>query len=162
MNKISHLLIRSRSRLLVYLTHNMALPVLRFIRQPKLFPYSTVELHQLPKGTLGNDLILFLEKRKLQLLTHYAKHDIKHILLEYETTDEGEVCLQSFMLGNRHLSFPVAATVLYGFVTMPEHWSKFITAYKRGYKSIRVANWNWFDLLQEDTQSLISKIKDSK
>lgn len=152
------LLIRWRSGLLVFLTHNMALPVLRFIRRPKLFPYTEAELHQLPKGILGKDLIDFLEARQLQLMPHYAKHDIKHILLDYDTTDEGEVCLQSFMLGNRHLSFPVAATVLYGFVTMPEHWSKFIGAFKRGRKSIRIANWNWFALLQLPTQSLIAKI----
>lgn len=158
MNKIYSTLISWRSGLLVFLTHNMALPVLRFIRQPKLFPYSAAELHQLPIGTLGNDLVHFLEKRKLQLMPHYAKHDIKHILLNYDTTDEGEVCLQSFMLGNRHLSFPVAATVLYGFITMPEYWSKFIAAYRRGSESIRVANWNWFELLHEPTVALISKI----
>jgi ubiquinone biosynthesis protein Coq4 len=158
MNKMYSILIRWRSGLLVFLTHNMALPVLRFVRKPKRFPYSAAELYQLPKGTLGNDLMHFLEQKKLQLMPHYAKHDMKHILLNYDTTDEGEVCLQSFMLGNRHLSFPVAATVLYGFITMPEHWSKFIAAYKRGKKSIRLANWNWFELLQEPTIVLILKI----
>ena len=158
MNKIYSILIRWRSGLLVFLTHNMALPVLRFIRRPKLFPYSAAELHQLPKGTLGKDLIDFLEARQLHLMPHYAKHDIKHILLDYDTTDEGEVCLQSFMLGNRHLSFPVAATVLYGFVTMPEHWSKFIAAYKRGHKSIRISKWNWFGLLHQPTLVLIAQI----
>lgn len=153
-----HLLKKWRSAILVFLTHNMALPVLRFIRQPKVFPYTTAQLHQLQKGTLGNDLIIFLEEKKLQLLPHYAKHDIKHILLQYDTTDDGEVCLQCFMLGNRHLSFPVAATVIYGFITMPEHWSKFIQAYKRGKKSIAIADWKWFEILQESTTSLISKI----
>ena len=158
MNKIYSILIRWRSGLLVFLTHNMALPALRFIRRPKRFPYNVAALHQLPKGTLGKDLIEFLEARQLQLMPHYAKHDIKHILLDYDTTDEGEVCLQSFMLGNRNLSFPVAATVLYGFITMPEHWSKFIAAYKRGRNSIRIASWNWFGLLHQPTLALIAQI----
>jgi ubiquinone biosynthesis protein Coq4 len=158
MNKIYSILIRWRSGLLVFLTHNMALPVLRYIRRPKPFPYSAAELHELPLGTLGKDLINFLEARQLQLMPHYAKHDMKHILLDYDTTDEGEVCLQSFMLGNRHLSFPVAATVLYGFATMPEHWTKFIAAFKRGRKSIRIARWNWFGLLHQPTFALIAQI----
>ncbi len=158
MNKIYSILIRWRSGLLVFLTHNMALPVLRFIRRPKPFPYSAAALHQLPHGTLGKDLIDFLEARQLQLMPHYAKHDMKHILLDYDTTDEGEVCLQSFMLGNRHLSFPVAATVLYGFITMPEHWTKFIAAYKRGRNSIPIAGWDWFGLLHQSTHALIAQI----
>lgn len=158
MNKLYHTLIRMRSAILVFLTHNMALPVLRFIRKPKIFPYTKEQLLHFPAGTLGKDLIIFLEEKNLQLLPHYAKHDIKHILLQYDTTDDGEVCLQCFMLGNGHLSFPVAATVLYGFVTMPEHWKKFVTAYLRGKQSLPIARWKWFEILQEPTTALIQKI----
>ena len=159
MNKVYRFLIRLRSDILVFLTHNMALPVLRFIRKPKIFPYTKEQLLHFPSGTLGKDIIIFLEEKKLQLLPHSAKHDIKHILLQYDTTDDGEVCLQCFMLGNGHLSFPVAATVLYGFVTMPEHWKKFTAAYRRGKQSIPIADWKWFEILQEPTTSLIQKIK---
>ena len=129
------LLKKLRSRLLVYLTHNMALPVLKLIRKPEVFPYTTAELKQFPAGSLGKDLALFLEKKELQLLAYYARHDIKHILLEYDTTDEGEGCLQCFMLGNGRISFPVIATVLYGYLTMPEHWGAFRKAFRRGRKS---------------------------
>jgi hypothetical protein len=62
------------------------------------------------------------------------------------------------MLGNGHISFPVAATVLYGFVTMPEYWKKFSVAYRRGKKSIPIKNWSWFSILEETTHSLIHKI----
>jgi len=158
MGKIQALLVRMRSALLVFLTHHMALPLLRIIRKPKVFPYSKAELQQFPQGSLGKDLVSFLEKKKLQLLPHYAKHDIKHILLQYDTTDDGEVCLQCFMLGNRHLSFPVAATVLYGLVTMPEHWKKFGTAFRRGRRSLSINNWKWFEILDQPTEMLIKKI----
>lgn len=147
-----------RSKLLVLLTHNMALPLLRFIRKPQKFPFTQMELKGFPPDSLGFDLINFLEHKNLKLLPHYAKHDIKHILLEYDTTGEGEVCLQCFMLGNGHISFPVAATVLYGFVTMPEYWGSFRKAFMRGRKSIAIKNWNWFCILHEPTKSLISKI----
>jgi len=158
MNKLYQILCRLRSNLLVFLTHNLALPMLRFIRRPKTFPYNSTELMAFPAGTLGYDLVHFLHRKNLKILPHYAKHDIKHILLQYDTTDEGEVCLQCFMLGNGHISFPVAATVLYGFVTMPEYWTKFWIAYRRGKRSIPVKNWKWFSILEETTQSLIHKI----
>ncbi len=158
MNKLYSILASLRARILVFLTHNMALPMLRFIRRPQVFPYTARQLSEFPTGTLGNDLIHFLEKKNLKLLPHYAKHDVKHILLQYDTTGEGEVCLQCFMLGNGHLSFPVAATVLYGFITMPEYWKVFVKAYRRGKNSIPIKNWQWFSILQEPTQTLIHKI----
>ncbi len=147
-----------RLAILVYLTHNMALPVLRLIRKPQKFPYTQNELKKMPDGSLGNDLALFLQQRDLELLPYYAKHDIKHILLQYDTTDEGEVCLQCFMLGNGHFSFPVMATVLFGFATMPEYWSSFTKAYRRGQKSIAIKNWQWFSILSQPTQILMNKI----
>ena len=151
-------IIKLRSRLLVYLTHNMALPVLRIIRKPEKFPFTVTELKAFPGNTLGKDLVEFLEIKGLALLPYYARHDIKHILLGYDTTDEGEGCLQCFMLGNRHISFPVLATVLYGFVTMPEYWSSFRAAYQRGRKAKPISNWKWFEILEEPTASLIRKI----
>ncbi len=158
MNKLYKILIGLRSRLLVFLTHNMALPMLRFIHRPQVFPYTATQLKALPAGTLGYDLVHFLQHKNLKLLPHYTKHDIKHMLLQYDTTDEGEVCLQCFMLGNGHLSFPVAATVLYGFVTMPEYWKKFRVAYHRGKQSTPIKNWQWFQILHQTTESLIYKI----
>lgn len=148
-----------RSAVLVYLTHRMALPILKLIRKPVLFPYSMEELKRFPVETMGNDLAVFLEEKGLGLLPYYAKHDIKHILLGYDTTDDGEVCLQCFMLGNRHISFPVMATVMYGMVTMPEYWSLFRQAIKRGRNCSPIENWKWFEILGERTTGLKNKIR---
>ncbi len=148
-----------RSELLVYLTHKMALPVLRIIRKPEIFPYTVPELMEFPDHTLGKDLVKFLEIKQLGLLPYYARHDIKHILLDYNTTDEGEGCLQCFMLGNGHISFPVLATVLYAVLTMPEYWASFKKAYKRGRKSNQISNWKWFEILEEPTTRLKQKIE---
>jgi len=152
------LLVKIRSAVLVYLTHRMALPILKFVRHPEIFPYSKQELMQCGPGTLGRDLANFIDDKQLELLPYYARHDIKHILLNYDTTDEVEVCLQMFMLGNRHASFPVLATVLYGCVTMPEHWSKFRQAFGRGRQTIPIKDWQWFELLVEDTGGLRQQI----
>lgn len=154
-------IVKLRSKLLVFLTHHMALPLLSLIRSPQKFQYTKEALHQLPEGTLGKELVTMLDKKNLKLLPHYIQHDIKHVLLKYDTTDEGEVSLQCFMLGNKHLSFPVVATVLYGIITMPEYWSRFSEAYARGSKSRPIENWQWFTLLQQPTYLLIRKMNEN-
>ena len=156
--KFYSLIKRFRSAVLVYLTHQMALPLLKLIRQPEVFPFTVEELKKFPDMTLGKDLVTFLETKDLGLLPHYARHDIKHILLDYDTTDEGEGSLQCFMLGNGHVSFPVIATVLYGFVTMPEHWTSFRIAYRKGKNTAAISSWKWFEILDEPTALLKQRI----
>ena len=147
-------IIRVRSGILVWLTHSLALPILKLIRKPEKFPYSMNELNHFATGTLGRDLANFLDNKELELLPYYARHDMKHILLEYDTTDEGEGCLQWFMLGNGHVSFPVIATVLYCFITMPEYWHHFVAAFKRGKRSQKIGDLQWFAVLESPTAEL--------
>ncbi len=160
--KIYQQIKKIRSAILVYLTHRMALPALRIIRKPEIFPFTREELKNFPDETLGKELINFLEIKKLELLPYYVRHDIKHILLNYDTTDEGEGCLQCFMLGNGHVSFPVIATVVYAFVTMPEYWPAFNKAYTKGRRCKPIADWKWFEILEQPTKSLIQQIDKSK
>jgi ubiquinone biosynthesis protein Coq4 len=151
-------LLTVRELVLVFLTHKIALPVLKIVRRPNDFAYSEHELESLPPGTLGNDLYIFLKRRGLPLLRHYARHDLKHVLLGYDTTEEGEACLQSFMLGNGRISFPVLATVLYSFLTMPEYWRKMKTAFSTGRKSTAIHNWRWNEIAHLQTCDLRKKI----
>jgi len=149
---------KARESILVILTHKIALPMLKLVRRPNEFTYSEDELQFLPAGTLGKDLFLFLNQRNLPLLKHYARHDLKHVLLGYDTTEEGEACLQSFMFGNGRISFPVLATVTYGFITMPEYWSKMKKAFLQGKKSYPIHAWKWNEILNEPTEELRRKI----
>ena len=151
-----------RVSILVFLTHRLALPLLIKIRKPEVFPYSITSLASFDEGTLGKALADFLLQKNLPLLSYYAKHDIKHILLEYDTTEEGEVCLQCFMMGNGHLSIPVAATVLYGFFTMPEYWPSFFRAIVRGNRSTKINGWLWMNLLPQQVGKLRLLVNASK
>jgi ubiquinone biosynthesis protein Coq4 len=151
-----------RESILVFLTHRLALPLLKKIRKPEVFPHSITSLASFDEGTLGKALADFLLQKNLPLLSNYARHDIKHIILEYDTTEEGEVCLQCFMLGNGHLSIPVAATVLYGFFTMPEYWPSFYEAIIRGKRSAKIHGWMWMNLLREQVGELRLLVNVSK
>jgi hypothetical protein len=147
-----------RAKLLVYLTHQLALPMLKFWRKPKPFLHSMEDLNKLQPHTVGKDLHAFMLEKKLELLPFYAQHDIKHLILGYDTTEDGEVCLQCCMLGNGHISFPVIATVLFGIFTMPEHWSKFYGAFKRGKSAISLNDFDWYSIVAANTASIQTKI----
>ena len=151
-------IIKIRSAILVVLTHKIALPVLILFRKAPAFSHSMNDIKELPAETLGHDLYLFLITRKLDLLRHYARHDIKHVLLNYDTTDEGEACLQCFMLGNGRISFPVISTVLFGIISMPEHWKKMKAAFKQGRRSNSFHGWNWNEMIDVPTNELRNRI----
>lgn len=134
--------------MLVLLTHTIALPVLKLIRRRKTFSYNMENLSALPYETVGNELWQALNDNNLHLLPYYEKHDIKHVVLQYPFTEEGEVCLQFFMLANGRISFPVLATVLYGICTMPEYYSSFKKAYSRGKHAADLKDMNWFSIME--------------
>ncbi len=137
-----------RSKLLVLLTHTIALPILKIIRKKKVFPYSMEKLSALPYETVGNELWQVLNKQNLRLLPYYEKHDIKHVVLQYPFTDEGEVGLQFFMLGNGRISFPVLSTIIYGIITMPEYYGSFKKAYRKGKEIPTLDQVDWFSIME--------------
>ncbi len=144
--------------MLVFLTHHLGLPVLRVFRKPKPFPWTKEQLMQMDKGTMGRELAEFIDAKSIELLTHYARHDMKHIALGFDTTEEGELCLQSFMLGNGRVSFPVLATVLFGLLTAPEYWKKMQSSFKKGKTCIPIHHWDWFALIPQQTKDIKNKI----
>lgn len=145
---MKQLLKKLRSNVLVLLTHTIALPILKIVRRKKKFPYSMEQLSALPFETVGNELWQSLNAENLRLLPYYERHDIKHVVLDYPFTDEGEVSLQFFMLANGRVSFPVLATVIYGLVTMPEYYSSFKKAWQRGKLAKSLENMDWFGIME--------------
>lgn len=138
---------KMRERILVFLAHDMGLPYFKLTRKRPPFPYTQPHLHSLPQGFIGNELAMFLTKNNLELLPYYEKHDIKHVVLDYPPTEEGEICLQVFMLANGRITFPVLVTVLFGIITMPEYYSSFLKAWKAGKKCTSLKDLDWYGLM---------------
>ena len=147
MKKIVQQIKQIRCNIITWSTHKLALPVIRILIRPGKFPYSVNDLREMPDGSMGRELLIFLETYKLHLLTDYESHDIKHTLLSYPADEEGEAGLQYFMLGNGQRSFPVLITVLVSYCTMPEYHQSFRKAYSRGQKTPRLRGTNWFALM---------------
>lgn len=153
---------RFRKRLLVYLAHEVALPYFKLIRKGYNFPYALRELQHFPKGTVGQELYSFFFNNDLEMLPHYEKHDIKHVVLGYPPTEEGEVSLQCFMLANGRITLPVVFSVVIGLAIMPEKWLSFRKAFALGRRTPSLNKLNWFDLMPLQLSAVQQQIFSSK
>lgn len=151
-----------RVRILVFLTHAAALPFLKMIRKPNPFPCSPKELAEMPKGRVGRDLADFMVAKNINLLPGYERHDMKHFLLGFDTTEEGEICMQCFMLGNGRISFPVLITVIFGIIFTPEYHLKMKQSYSNDKNATIIHDWDWFALLPQETNYVRNKIFNTK
>lgn len=147
-----------RKRLLVYLAHEVALPYFRLVRKGYKFPYTVKQLQRFPEGTVGKALFHFFMDNQLEMLPHYEKHDVKHVVLGYPPTEEGEVCLQVFMLANGRITFPVIFSVCIGLLIMPEQWNLFFKAWQRGRATHSLKTLDWFGLVAQPLQSVQQQI----
>ncbi len=121
-----------RNRLLESITHNFAVPLLISIRKNEPFHFTMNELESFPDGTIGKDLVVYLEKKKFTLMKNYERHDCKHIIFGYEMDQKGEGLMQFYFLGTGHYSLPVVTSVLAYLLLMPEEWSSFYREFKKG------------------------------
>lgn len=150
---------KNRCRLLEWGTHDLMLPIIRTLKHLPEFPYTAADLRKMPSGSLGKELLHFLEGRQLHLLKGYESHDIKHTLLGYGPTEDGEAAMQYFFLGNGQRSFPVIITVAVTLIIMPEYYGIFRRAYKRGKATPSLNGVQWFDLLPYQTTHILADLK---
>lgn len=54
----------------------------------------------LPEGTIGRELVRFLDAGGLTLVPRYERHDLKHAILGYSQSPADEMRMQAFMTGN--------------------------------------------------------------
>lgn len=150
---------KARCMFLVFNIHQLLLPVIRKVLQLSPADFTENDLGKMPNNSLGAGVFNFLRSNNLHLLPCYEAHDIKHVLLGYGATEEGEACLQYFFLGNGLRSAAVYLTVLVTWLIMPESWPAFIKAYKRGKQTPNLGNVNWFSLLPQTIESIHQNLK---
>lgn len=151
-----------RKRLLIFLAHEVALPYFKLVRKDYRFPYTMKQLEGYAAGTVGHELYLFFHNHGLHLLSHYEKHDIKHVVLGYPPTEEGEVSLQCFMLANGRITLPVLFSVAIGVLIMPERWPAFRSAWKRGRETGSLHQLDWFSLIPRPLAEVRTQIHNPK
>ena len=138
-----------RKKFITYLAHEVALPYFKLIRKGYHFPYTIKDLQHAEDGTVGRALYHFFYNNDLEMLPHYEKHDVKHVVLNYPPTEKGEISLQCFMLANGRITAPVIFSVVIGFTIMPEAWKSFYKAWLRGRATPCLNKLDWFSLVPQ-------------
>jgi ubiquinone biosynthesis protein Coq4 len=153
--KIKALLIMTiREKLITVYAQKVGLPLFKRVFRSFKTPFSMEQLQKLPEGTLGKDLYHFMQTNKLELLPYFHIHDTKHLLLGYSTSLEDEACLQFFDLGNRYYTLPTFVSAAAFAVILPESWSKFRIAYKRGRAAKPIGYLHFEQMLELRTEEL--------
>jgi ubiquinone biosynthesis protein Coq4 len=143
-----------RDRLISFNAHRLALPLLKKIANPERIPFTLDELKQLPAGSLGNELFLFLSRNHFTLLPHFETHDVKHVLLNYGTTGRDEACIQYFYIANGHYSIATVVSAIGSFIIMPDCFFAFWKAFQRGRKALPIGHIHLGELLQCNAKEL--------
>tara|TARA_B110000211_G_C14022845_1_gene528468 strand:- start:369 stop:839 length:471 start_codon:yes stop_codon:yes gene_type:complete len=99
------------------------------------------KIRKLENGTVGKAIADSLDNSKMTLIPKYESHDLKHVLLDYNMTEEGEIRLQAFMVGNGNYSITSCGILIFGVVLLPELWSTLLADFKKGKASVPLAEW---------------------
>lgn len=93
------------------------------------------------RGSLGSEIANVLDRRGLTLVPGYESHDLKHALLDFDMTAEGEIRMQAFMVGNGNYSVPSLAILLFGAALLPDLWTTLVTDFGMGRRTRPVSTW---------------------
>ncbi len=112
-------------------------------RYSNMEPYhaKVVALSKMEEGTLGKSVANCLKQHKITLVPKYESHDLKHVLLDYKMTPEGEIRMQAFMIGNGNVTIPSLAILTFGALLLPDRWSVLYADYRRGRYALPIADW---------------------
>lgn len=134
---------------------DILIPVYFVMRRNRQAWTTTVDdMHQMPAGSLGNDVANFLTSHNLKLMPKAEWHDVYHVLFGYETNMRDETCIQFVPVGNGRWSVPYIACVLVTAIVWPEYWGYYYEGFKRGKAAAKFHDWNFEPLLRMPTQQI--------
>jgi hypothetical protein len=124
-----------RKTFIEFMANRVYFPLIRCIYQPGFSPISSNMLRTCPQDSLGHHALVFLEKNGIEFFQGYEVHDLKHVLLNFDTDVSGEIRMQYFELGNGNKSLVVWIVIIFGLLLVPEGFKTYLQAYKTGKKA---------------------------
>ncbi len=127
-------------------------------------PYKKIilDLRKCKKDTLGKEIANCLDTYGLNLVPKFESHDLKHVLLEYKMTPEGEIRMQAFMIGNGNYSIPSFAIFIFGAFLLPDLWKTFYKDFKKGRKTKSISNWTIEEYANRNLKELKKELVESR
>lgn len=106
-----------------------------------------VKLLKYSKGSLGQELGLFLQKNGFQLIPKVERHDAYHVLTGYGTKVEDEIALQYLCYGNGKKSPYLLGAIILGTLILPDYLSYYLESYQKGCNANPFHHYNYEKLL---------------
>lgn len=135
-------LLQNTARKMIKLSFDFVVSTIMYFTPMAPYIEKVDALRKLPKGTLGKEIASCLDAHGLVLVPKFESHDLKHVLLGYKMTPEGEIRLQAFMLGNGNRTLPSLAIFIFGALLLPSRWSMFYADYQKGKKSYPISSFS--------------------
>ena len=129
------------ARKIIKQSFDLSVSTIEFFSDMKPYNAKVSELRKLENETLGKEIANCLDTHNLTLVPKYESHDLKHVLLNYKMTAEGEIRMQAFMVGNGNYSIPSFAILIFGAILLPDLWSTLNSDFKKGRKSVGISKW---------------------
>jgi hypothetical protein len=129
-----------RKAFIEFMAHRVYFPLIRWIYKPAYSPISSKILKACPQDSLGFHASLFLEKNGIEFFQGYEVHDLKHVLLNFDTDVRGEIMMQYFELGNGNKSLVVWIVIIFGLLLVPEGLKTYRQAYYSGKKASPISS----------------------
>ena len=125
-----------------------------FKRKKTAWQISSDKLVNYPTDSLGSSLGTFLKTQGFELMDKMEDHDVMHVLMNFDTTVQGESEMQFFLWGNGRRSLYVFVSILIALVFIPEGWKDFYRQYQKGRSYLPIYKWDFLYLLKEPLTEL--------
>lgn len=150
------------SRQLIKITFDTSVSTIKYFSKMDKYHKQVDKLRKLEKGTLGKEIADCLDNHKLTLVPKYESHDLKHILLNYKMTAEGEIRMQAFMIGNGNYSIPSFTIFFFGAILLPDLWLTFYMDFKKGRQTAPISKWTINDYAKRPISELRTELAQPK
>jgi ubiquinone biosynthesis protein Coq4 len=124
-----------RNKFIEFMAHKVYFPLIKLVYQPEYSAIGNEVLAHCPQNSLGFYALQFLRDRQIDFFKGYEVHDLKHVLLGFDTDVRGEIMMQYFELGNGNRSLVVWIVIIFGTLLVPEYIKIYFQAYKKGRQS---------------------------
>jgi hypothetical protein len=111
------------------------------------------------KGSLGNELGLFYAKNDFTPVGRAERHDVFHVLFEFDTSVKAECELQFFLAGNGKWSVFTFGTCVIAFILFPSWLRDFKLSYQIGKQYVNVNQLDFYKELNTDLIYLKKRLK---